>query len=145
MNDKRIRTLLVLWLAFLMSPVMQVFVLQQIAAQGGEKAPLPFPPEIFQVAAGIIAALVFYNWRRALSPECLRKNGTTETAIVQSFTIRHIILYVLAESVGLIGFWVGLATKDPSLGYLHYGISVFLLALMYPRADRLEAAIRNRP
>jgi hypothetical protein len=145
MNDPK-RMVMMVWAAFLCSPLIQCFVLHEALKVpekefGGQMTITAAP---FQAVAAIIALLALVVWRTALKPEALRKAGSGEPAIRGRWIATHIGLYVLAESVSLIGFMLGWLFREPSLAYGLFGSSVILIAIMFPSTATLETALKDR-
>ncbi len=140
MKEQKLKVLRVIWAIFLLSPAYQLFALYNLKSP--ETSALPFPPEIFQVAAGILAVGIVIAWRLLLSPTSLR--GKEEKDVLSQFVLRHVILYVAAECIGFMGLWIGIATNDPSRSFLNYGLCFIVTAMMFPARERLEAALARK-
>ncbi len=116
MLKRVLATLRIVWMAFLVTPVVFAVVLYVAAGQGEPPEPM-VPLSVSMVALMEIPAMFFVRWRMlgslALSePEDLRAEGRTEEALLEDairsaaarYNAASMVSFAFAESVMLMGF-----------------------------------------
>jgi hypothetical protein len=143
-KDPRDRVLVQIWGVFLASPLVQAFVLYSYLSTGAAPAATGLPPVVFQIAGGVTAIFALVVWRGALVPQNLRKAGTTEPQLRARWLTTHLLLFVIDESVALMGLLLGFLTGEAISAYVMLGTSAALIALMYPSRDSLDRALAEK-
>lgn len=128
--DARLRTMLIVWLAILMSVGMMFFltlVIERPAA--GKDNTLLWVFTAFSISVFIISFVI----KRRLLAQSVREQ---KLALVQSAMI---VAVALCEAVSLFGMMVYFTTASPYY-YVFFIVSVIGILLHMPRRDQLLAA-----
>jgi hypothetical protein len=141
MRERQLKTITMIWAVFLFTPLVFAFALYTSLGQMVDPAALPNAALPVQIVAVIVAMVSFVIWRGGLVPQNLRKAGTGDAIAARWFTT-HLFLYVLNESVALIGCVLGFLTHDFRAALPLFGASFVLTALMYPNRATLDAALK---
>ncbi len=143
MKPAQLKTLQMIWAIFLVSPGMHAYVLRLKLSTPAEVFPgvSPLP---FQIVAVVLALFTLLIWRGGLAPQNLRKAGTTEDKLTARWFTTHLLLFILAESISLVGLMLGFICQEITLAYPLMATSALLVGIMYPSPATLDAAIKQR-